>query len=198
MFSGIVEETQCIKSVIKESNDLVIGLSPTFFENCTLGQSIAIQGVCLTLFEINQHALFYLSSETLTKTNHSYWQEGQYVNLERSLVMGGRIDGHLVSGHVDGCLNIIALSKHSDAYEVTFKLSDPAQKKLIYPKGSIAIDGISLTINALHNDTFKVMIIPHTWQNTSARFWDIGQKVHVEFDSIAKIIDHQLNIRDKL
>lgn len=198
MFSGIIEETQQINSVKKQAEDLIIGLCPTFRAECSLGQSIAIQGVCLTVFEINKDILFYLSPETMDKTNKHYWQLGQTVNLERSLCLGSRIDGHLVSGHVDGCVIIDAIQQLGDAYEVIFRYADNSQKKLIYPKGSIAIDGISLTINEVMKDTFKVMIIPHTWHHTNAQFWQVGHKVHVEFDSLAKMIDHQLTLRNKI
>ena len=122
---------------------------------------------------------------------------GQTVNIERSLKMGDSIDGHLVSGHVDGLIKIISIKQIGEAHEVTFEVSNPQQMKLVYPKGSIAIDGISLTINEIGINFFKVMIIPHTWQNTNTKNWFEGQFVHVEFDSMAKMIDHQLSLRNQ-
>ena len=196
MFSGIIEETQLIKSVVNSADDLIISISPSFKKQCVLGQSIAIQGICLTVFKIQEDILFYLSPETLSKTNQDYWQLGQTVNIERSLKMGDSIDGHLVSGHVDGLIKIISIKQIGEAHEVTFEVSNPQQMKLVYPKGSIAIDGISLTINEIGINFFKVMIIPHTWQNTNTKNWFEGQFVHVEFDSMAKMIDHQLSLRN--
>ena len=197
MFSGIIEETQLIKSVVNSADDLIISISPSFKKKCVLGQSIAIQGICLTVFKIQEDILFYLSPETLSKTNQDYWQVGQTVNIERSLKMGDSIDGHLVSGHVDGLIKIISIKQIGEAHEVTFEVSNPQQMKLVYPKGSIAIDGISLTINEIGINFFKVMIIPHTWQNTNTKNWFEGQFVHVEFDSMAKMIDHQLSLRNQ-
>lgn len=196
MFSGIVEETLLINHIEHHSDDLKISIVPSFISDCFLGQSIAVQGVCLTVCEINECISFYLSPETLSKTNVSNWHLGAMVNIERSLEFGGRVDGHLVSGHVDGLIQIESIIKQGEAFEVTFNLSNSNQQKLIYPKGSIAIDGISLTINDMDALNFKVMIIPHTWSVTSAKNWQVGQYVHVEFDTMAKIIDHQLNLRD--
>ena len=196
MFSGIIEEALIVNNVKHNKNDLMISMKPSFISECILGQSIAVQGVCLTINTIDENISFYLSPETLSKTNVSNWREGEVVNVERSLRMGGRIDGHLVSGHVDGLLSIDEITEQGEAFEVTFKLSNEQQKRLIYPKGSIAIDGISLTINEIDNDFFKVMIIPHTWSMTSARNWQVGKHVHVEFDALAKMIDHQLKLRD--
>ena len=148
--------------------------------------------------EIKESLFFYLSPETVSKTNSQYWQSGQIVNLERSLKVSDRLDGHLVSGHVDGTLTVIDIISHGEAFKVVFKLASHEELRLIYPKGSIAIDGISLTINDIQDDRFSVMIIPHTWTHTNAQFWQCGQKVHVEFDSMAKMIDHQLRIREKM
>ena len=102
MFSGIIEETQELKSVLKKTDDLIIEIKPSFYSDCILGQSIAVQGICLTVAEIKESLFFYLSPETVSKTNSQYWQSGQIVNLERSLKVSDRLDGHLVSGHVDG------------------------------------------------------------------------------------------------
>ena len=197
MFSGIIEETQELKSVLKKTDDLIIEIKPSFNSDCILGQSIAVQGICLTVAEIKESLFFYLSPETISKTNSQYWQPGQIVNLERSLKVSDRLDGHLVSGHVDGTLTVIDIIPHGEAFKVVFKLASHEELRLIYPKGSIAIDGISLTINDIQDDRFSVMIIPHTWTHTNAQFWQCGQKVHVEFDSMAKMIDHQLRIREK-
>lgn len=196
MFSGIIEEIQFIKSVEKTNNDIKIALCPSFKSECKVGQSISVQGICLTVYDIDQDIFFYLSSETLSKTNMNNWVVGNTINIERSLKLGDRIDGHLVQGHVDGLIQVKHINQIGEAFEVSFKLTDAIQKKYIYPKGSIAIDGISLTINEINDDVFKVMIIPHTWANTNAQNWQINQFAHVEFDSMAKMIEHQITLRN--
>lgn len=199
MFSGIIEETSTIEKVLSESSDnVLIAIKPNFLPECILGQSIAVQGICLTITEINEMVFFFLSKETLDCSNAQYWQLGQEVNLERSLKFGDRVDGHLVSGHVDGLIKVVSIDRIGDAQKVTFRLSQISDSHLIYTKGSIAIDGISLTINDISHDCFTVMIIPHTWRHTNAKHWEIGQDVHVEFDSMAKIINNQLKARDLL
>ena len=194
MFSGIIEEYSTILAADVSTSGGVIELRPSFYTECYLGQSIAIQGACLTGANKNERLSFHLSSETLRCTNVRYWQQGFRVNLERSIMPSTRMDGHHVSGHVDGTAKVVSIQPIDQCYEVTFKIHDQSTLAYLCPKGSIAIDGISLTINQVHDDEFKVMIIPHTWQMTSAQSWQKGEMVHIEYDMLAKMVSRQVKL----
>lgn len=195
MFSGIIEAYSAIIAVDLTTSGGVIQLNPGFRSECYLGQSIAVQGVCLTVADMNDESLsFHLSSETLRCTSERYWQPGFKVNLERSITPATRMDGHYVSGHVDGTAQVMAIKPSDQCHEVTFKILNQDALAYLCPKGSIAIDGISLTINQVQGDTCTVMIIPHTWQHTSAQAWQVGQMVHVEYDMLAKMVSRQVKL----
>lgn len=182
MFTGLIES---IGKVISISQTLVIESS---IDNPKVGESIAVNGVCLTLVEAKANTLsFNVSTETLKRSNLSELNRGDYVNLERALKVGDRLGGHFVQGHVDFKAKILDIqNRHS---EWLLKISYPKEfKKFFVFKGSVAIDGISLTINSVEDSELSFTIIPHTFKNTNLSQRRVGQSVNVEIDILSKLV----------
>ncbi len=164
-----------------------------------LGASIAVNGTCLTLAQLSasgdiSHLVFDLSPETIKRTTAQYWQSfssdtrgKQLVNLETSLRMGDELGGHFVSGHVDGLGEISALTKGAGAWQLTIKLPRDLMPMMV-TKGSVAIDGCSLTINGVDDDSIAITLIPHTIEHTIAQNYFVGQKVNVEIDMLMRYV----------
>lgn len=187
MFTGLVEAmgTLVRRSMRGREAELVIE-SP--FPDLVLGESIAVDGVCLTVTSF-EGGTFHLdaSSETLEKTTLGKLAPKQRVNLERALPVGGRLGGHIVSGHVDGVGTIAEQKPSGGALEVTFRA--PAElMRFIAEKGSICVSGVSLTVNHVKNDTFDVMLIPHTREKTSLDGLTVGAPVNLEVDLLARYV----------
>lgn len=156
----------------------------------TKGESIALNGACLTVEEFgrdNSWYTCYASAETLRLTTLNGLKAGSRVNLERALALGDRLGGHLVSGHVDGLAEVRSVAMAGESRIVTFS-SDPALGAAIIAKGSVALDGISLTVNECGADFFTVNVIPETWDNTTAHGWKTGVRVNLETDMIGKYV----------
>lgn len=161
------------------------------------GDSIAVQGACLTVEtvdETGQCLTFHCLHETLARTNLAAVAPGTLVNLERALRLSDRLGGHLVAGHVDATAPILRLERHEDDIEVTVASPDSLQELLV-PKGSVAVNGISLTIAALQANAFSVRIIPHTWDHTSLRGAAPGDPVNLEGDLVGKFVLRRLDLR---
>ena len=185
MFSGIIEDIGRVK--YKSKNREVIAIE-TSFSNIKMGESISCAGVCLTVSKIEEHIFFSdLSPETLEKTTLSKLKVGDYINLEKSLRMGQEISGHMVFGHVDGFSKIKNIKKFKDSWLFEFEASKNIMK-FLSDKCSIAINGISLTVNDVSNKSFKVAIIPHTWENTSLQFNKVGDLMNTEIDMLARYV----------
>ena len=185
MFSGIIEDIGQVKYTSK--NREVISIE-TSFSNIKMGESISCAGVCLTVSKIEEHIFFSdLSPETLEKTTLSKLKVGDYINLEKSLKMGQEISGHMVFGHVDGFSKIKNIKKFKDSWLFEFEASKNIMK-FLSDKCSIAINGISLTVNDVSNKSFKVAIIPHTWENTSLQFNKVGDLMNTEIDMLARYV----------
>jgi riboflavin synthase len=185
MFSGIIEDVGLVNSF--NMNKTVISIT-TKFTKLKLGDSISCSGVCLTVSKIlNKKVYFNLSTETLDKTNFSELKIGDKINLERSLRMGQEINGHMVFGHIDGLSKIkkIINLKGSWIFEI-----EPSKKimKFLTPKCSIALNGISLTVNAVKKKSFEIAIVPFTWENTSLRFSSINDQLNTEIDMLARYV----------
>ncbi len=152
-------------------------------------------GICLTVENKQKQILTFTAvSETMQKTNAGQWQQGDRINLERTLKFNGRIDGHLVQGHVDGtglCTSILSIG---GSHEITF-LFEKKFSPLIVEKGSICINGVSLTAFQVNDDTFKVAIIPYTWSNTNFQFLKENDIVNLEFDMVGKYIQRYLSLQ---
>ncbi|MEA3494177.1 MAG: riboflavin synthase [Candidatus Margulisiibacteriota bacterium] len=193
MFSGIIEELGIVTSLIRglQSAKLALSVSKNFTA-LKVGESIAVNGVCLTVANIRKNSLeFDVSPESLKRSNLQYLKIGDKVNLERALLLSGRLGGHIVTGHVDGVGEIrskILRDKH-----VEFQVSVPS-KLLNYfvPKGSITIDGISLTVSDVKNLLLIVNIIPHTAKTTTLGDLDVGDRVNIEVDILSKYIERHL------
>jgi riboflavin synthase len=196
MFSGIVEGTgsvirrepteESVRFVI-EAGDIAQGLK--------IGDSVANNGCCLTVVEINGSRLsFDLLNETLQRTNLKNLNAGSLVNLERSLCVGDRIGGHFVSGHVDDTGRILRFDQVGKDYEIEIQF-DPRNAIYLVPKGSISVDGISLTVGQVTRSTFTIWIIPHTREVTALRTYGPGSEVNLEFDMLAKYTEKILAAR---
>jgi riboflavin synthase len=151
-----------------------------------LGASIAHAGCCLTVVEIKGHRyVLDVSNETLDVTTLGTWKEGHRVNIERALKIGDELGGHIVSGHVDGKAELLGVTPDGDSYRLKFRAPAPLHR-FIAPKGSVALDGISLTVNEVEGETFGVNIIPHTWTHTTLGGIQPGQAVNLEVDRLAR------------
>ena len=193
MFTGIIEEIGEIISsnLIGGSGELQIE-APLIVTECKLGDSIAINGVCLTVTRITGRELaFDVSVETLRRSNLGNLKKGDQVNLEQALAADGRFGGHMVSGHIDGTGTLHDRRREGNATIFTFSVA-PAITRYLIEKGSVAIDGISLTICALAGDIFSVTVIPHSLQQTTLGQRDLGAIVNLENDLVAKYIEKLL------
>lgn len=157
-------------------------------EDAKLGDSIAVNGVCLTVVDIkNDKVAFELSNETINRSNFRYAKIGNYVNLERALKASDRLGGHIVQGHVDTTGKIVEMKNLGSHTELLLQIPHE-YKSLVIEKGSIAVDGISLTINYVLNDKISINIIPHTLENTNLKYKKAGDLVNLEFDIFGKYI----------
>ncbi|MGB9612677.1 MAG: riboflavin synthase [Candidatus Margulisiibacteriota bacterium] len=193
MFTGIIEQIGLVVSLIKNTQVGKIAVSaPKIFDEVKVGESIAVNGVCLTVVNCRRgFAEFDLSSETLRTTNLGEIKIGDKVNLERSLPISGRLGGHLVSGHVDGVGEIKNKVIRGDLLEIYLSLPSDLLRYLV-PKGSIAIDGISLTVADFHDGVLRLLVIPHTAKNTTLGMKNVGDRVNIEVDILSKYIERHL------
>ena len=193
MFSGIIEHLGTVQEVNKSSDsfELVIKLPDT--SKISLGDSISVNGVCLTTEKINNELLhFKLSPETIKLTSLGVLNHNDIVNVEFPLTLNKFISGHLTTGHIDSTGTIESIKQNNDAWELCVSV-DESILKYIVTKGSINIDGISLTVNTIVNNKINVMIIPHTYNNTIIKSYALGRKVNIEVDYIAKHLDKLKN-----
>ena len=192
MFTGIVEEVGFLSKIQKINSGerlITIKCKKILSPKLKLGDSIAINGTCLTVTKIGKTFFSTLTSlETLSKTNLGDRKVGDIINLERAMKASDRFGGHIVSGHIDSIGEILSLKKSGKSTEYWFKIRSKYRKYLI-EKGSICIDGISLTVNQVKNNSFSVNIIPHTDSETNSRVWRKNKKVNLEFDQVAKYIE---------
>ncbi|RIX53437.1 riboflavin synthase [Paenibacillus nanensis] len=197
MFTGLVEEIGQIKSVVKQGEAMVMTIGAGIVtQDVKLGDSISVNGVCLTVTSFDRSSFSVdVMPETFRRSSLHRLKPGEAVNLERAMQAGARFGGHIVQGHVDGTGAVI--SRQSDANAVVFRirLDDPGQLKYIIPKGSITVDGISLTVVDTSDDGFTVSIIPHTLAETALQHKQAGAVVNIETDIIGKYVDHLLRFR---
>lgn len=191
MFSGIVEEVG--KVVLMRKIEDIVKLSIEAKKiDAKIGDSIAVDGVCLTVTNIfNSKFEFDLSPETIEKTTLKFLKEGRFVNLESALKMGDRIGGHIVTGHVD-CIGTICMQKIQGKSRIIGIKPSGDFKGLVVKKGSVAIDGISLTVVDVFDTYFTISLIPHTIEHTTLKYKKVGDTVNIEFDYIAKIVKENL------
>ena len=187
MFTGIIEALGRIEKIEKEGSNINYWVSTPFFNELKVDQSVAHSGVCLTVVELKDgwHKVTAID-ETLKKTSLSAWEKGGFVNLERCLSASGRFDGHIVQGHVDQIGTCISVEKMNGSFVINFKHS--LSNNMTVEKGSICINGISLTVFNSKDTSFSVAIIPYTWENTNLKYLRIGDSVNLEFDILGKYI----------
>ncbi len=188
MFTGLVENTWKVRSLIQAGGGIKLTLDPASAMELKIGDSISVNGVCLTVIETGSSVAFEISPETMRSTNLGELKVNGKVNLERALKLSDRLGGHIVTGHVDGSAAITDKKNAGDYTFYTFEAS-PEILRYIVIKGSVAIDGISLTVTDLDSRSFRVAIIPHTLTATNIGEKGIGDKVNIEVDIVGKYIE---------
>lgn len=191
MFTGIIEATGKIVELTQKQGDLAIRIqSPNLdMKDVKLGDSIATNGVCLTV--VAKHSDGFsadLSNETISLTGFAHYKKGQTVNLEKAMQPVSRLGGHLVSGHVDGIATVESISPNARATEYWLSTDNELMKYIPY-KGSVCIDGISLTVNEVEQNRFKLTIVPHTAEQTTIAEFQVGTQVNLEVDQIARYLE---------
>ena len=191
MFTGIIQSKGIIKEIFSSSDGarLKINTNALDLSDTNVGDSIAVDGVCLTVTELTESSFTAdVSNETLTCTTFSALKQGKNVNLERSLRVNQGIDGHLVSGHVDGIGAVNSIEKDGDSVRIKIEVQGDIIK-YIAKKGSICINGVSLTVNSVENNFFDVNIVPHTLSATTLGDLSLQSNVNIEIDQIARYVE---------
>ncbi|MCX6351764.1 MAG: riboflavin synthase [Bacteroidetes bacterium] len=195
MFTGIIEEVGTITEIIANNTNLSFWVAANFIGDLKVDESIAHNGVCLTVEEI-QETKYRVTAieETFNKTNLNLLNPGAQINLERAIVFNGRIDGHLVQGHVDCIANCTAIENKNGSHLFTFSFPE-IHATYIVEKGSICINGVSLTVFNCTKDSFQVAIIPYTFAHTTFSTLQLNDKVNLEFDVIGKYFNRWMEVR---
>jgi riboflavin synthase len=195
MFTGIIETIGTIEEVISSGTNLTFWITSPISAEFSIDQSVSHNGVCLTVEEIKngQHKVTAID-ETLVKTDLKSWKKGMAVNIERCLQMNGRLDGHIVQGHVDSTATCTQVIAKEGSWEYTFEFNAKFAT-LIIEKGSITINGISLTLFNVTNNSFSIAVIPYTYQHTNMQFLQKGNEVNIEFDMIGKYVNRFMQFK---
>lgn len=188
MFTGIIETLGTVQEIKKDKDNIHITIASSFTTELQIDQSVAHNGICMTVVAINEN-LYTVTAigETIKKTNISDWQTGDLVNLERAMKLGDRLDGHIVQGHVDQIGTCITAKETNGSWYYTFEY-DKSLKNITIEKGSITVNGVSLTVVASGTTHFSVAIIPYTFEHTNFKNFKEGTKVNLEFDVIGKYV----------
>ncbi len=195
MFTGIVESIQPIKAIEEKGTNLIFTIAESFDEPLYIDQSIAHNGVCLTVIEISDGSYKVEAiKETLDVSNLGTLKVGDVVNQERSVKLQTRMDGHIVQGHVDETATCVGVQEVDGSWLYTFRLNQ-GSNKLVIPKGSITINGISLTVKSIQGDLVEVAIIPYTQEHTNLHTLKIDSMVNIEFDMVGKYV---INYMEKI
>ena len=193
MFTGIIEKTGKIKNILKRGNIYRLALDiKKNFDSLKIGDSISVNGVCLTVVDFKNGSIaFDIMEKTFKTTSFSNLKNNDVINLERSLKSDLRFEGHFVLGHIDGKRKIKTIEKNNNPFiEIILNTDD---KKMVVPKGSIAIEGMSLTVAEIKKNSIRAYLIPHTMKNTNLKFKRIGDWVNVEFDVFGKYVQNKVN-----
>ena len=189
MFTGIIENTGTIKEIISSGSNKTFWVASPLANELKVDQSLSHSGVCLTVEEIKDgmHRVTAIE-ETILKTNLDRWKEGSIINLERCMQLNGRLDGHIVQGHVDTTATCIGVEEKEGSWEYSF-VFDKKFASLIIEKGSVTVNGISLTCFNINEDNFTVAIIPYTFEHTNMNSIKKGEMVNIEWDIIGKYVN---------
>lgn len=188
MFTGIIETLGIIKEIEKAQGNLHLTVASEITHELKIDQSVAHNGICLTVVKINQNEYTVTAiQETINKTAIGTWQVGDVLNLERAMKLGDRLDGHIVQGHVDQTGVCCGIKETDGSWEFTFEY-DPLLSNITIEKGSITVNGTSLTVVNSERNRFSVAIIPYTYEHTNFHTYRIGTKVNLEFDVIGKYV----------
>lgn len=192
MFTGIIEATAKVLKIDQQGKNINFVLTCPFTNELKIDQSLAHNGCCLTVVEIsNNEYTVNAVDETLAKTNLKDWKVGTEVNVERCMQMNGRLDGHIVQGHVDHTGKVTAIENKDGSYFIRFEYEQSTNLTTV-PQGSITVNGISLTVAKSEPNGFSVAIIPYTWEHTNMKNIQIGDLVNLEFDIIGKYVSQLL------
>ncbi len=193
MFTGIIQTQAKVDAIQHKGSEARFTFAPqNMFSKLEIGESIAVNGVCLTVESFDSHSFSaYASAKTLELTNLGKLNNGSLVNLERALALGDRLGGHLVSGHVDCTIKVLEIKEQLSSKIVRFELPKQMQG-LVISQGSVCVDGISLTVTTLDELSFSVNIIPETWKQTTAAYWQSSSVINFESDIIGKYIHSKM------
>lgn len=202
MFTGIIESLGIVHKIEKDRSNIHFTITSQISGELKIDQSLCHDGVCLTVVKTGElpaaidpeNPAFHVVTaveETLRRTNLGAWQPGTLVNLERSLAMGGRLDGHMVQGHVDTVATCTEVLETGGSWRFTFRYQ-PSPEHMLVDKGSVCLNGVSLTVVEPRDDLFSVAIIPYTWEHTNFKTLKAGDPVNIEFDIIGKYISRYL------
>lgn len=196
MFTGLVEE---VGRVLERVESRLVLAADRVLQDSGVGASVAVNGVCLTVVEVGAGRLrFDVGPETLARTALGDLAVGDPVNLERPMRLGGMVGGHLVQGHVDGVGTVAALTRQAETARLTIEWPGEALAPLLIPQGSVAVDGVSLTVARLNERDFEIMVIPHTLAATTLGGLTPGKRVNLEMDMIGKYVQRILQLRQPL
>ena len=196
MLTGIIETLGDIQEIEKDKDNLHINIASSITEELQMDQSVSHNGICLTVVSINK--TFYTVTaigETIKKTAISNWQKGDSINLERAMKLGDRLDGHIVQGHVDQIGTCTTVKETNGSWYYTFKY-DESLHNITIEKGSITVNGVSLTVVDSRKNEFSVAIIPYTFEQTNFNTFEVGTKVNLEFDVIGKYVSRLHTIKN--
>jgi riboflavin synthase len=194
MFTGIIESLGTIEAIQKDGTNYTFTIKSNLSKSLKIDQSLAHNGVCLTIVHQDEFSHQVIAiDDTMVKTNLGDWQKNDTINLERAMLLSDRLDGHIVQGHVDAKANVEEILNQDGSWKIT--LSYPSEfKVLLIEKGSICLNGISLTCFNLLENTFQVAIIPYTYENTNIKNWNINSKVNIEFDLLGKYLNRRMQL----
>jgi riboflavin synthase len=201
MFSGIIEEAALVKQVVQDKGNVHVTMTCSFVNELKIDQSVAHNGVCLTVVSKTDDSYTVTAiRETLEKSNLGLLKAGDKVNLERSMVMNGRLDGHIVQGHVDQTATCVEIKEADGSWYFTFQYNidkeKAAQGYMTVEKGSVCVNGVSLTVVNSKNDCFSVAIIPYTYEFTNFHQLKVGSVVNIEFDILGKYISRIMALKE--
>jgi riboflavin synthase len=188
MFTGIIETLGTVQEIKKDKDNVHITIASSITDELQIDQSVAHNGICMTVIAINKN-LYTVTAigETIKKTNIPHWKTGDIINLERAMKLGDRLDGHIVQGHVDQIGNCITAKETNGSWYYTFEY-DESLENITIEKGSITVNGVSLTVVDSGKNNFSVAIIPYTFENTNFKTFKEGTKINLEFDVIGKYV----------